>query len=235
MNIAYIPVRGGSRSIPKKNIKLMNGKPLVWYSVKAACECIYIDKVYVCTDDDEIAQTVSTFMFDKVEVVGRSMESASDSASIEYGMLEFAAIYDFKNIALLQATSPLITSKDLQNGFEILKNGTDSVLSVVPQKRFIWENDSNGIANPVNYDYYNRPRRQEFKGYFVENGAFYITSKVSLLKSGCRISGNIRTVEMQEESYYEIDEPSDWIIVENLMKSRGIFSKETSEIIENEY
>lgn len=101
-----------------------------------------------------------------------------------------------------------------------LEPDVDSVLSVVRQKRFIWENDSNGFARAVNYEISRRPRRQEFNGYFVENGAFYISSKHDLLKSGNRVSGNIKVVEMDSDTFFEIDEPSDWIIIESLMKNR---------------
>ncbi|CAK7063171.1 HAD hydrolase family protein [Tissierella sp.] len=73
---------------------------------------------------------------------------------------------------------------------------------------------------PVNYNYNNRPMRQTFEGFLVENGAFYITNKMDLLKSQNRLSGNVGAVEMSEDSYFEIDEPSDWIIVENLLKQK---------------
>lgn len=227
MNIAFIPVRGGSKSIPLKNIKEICGRPLVYWTVKAASSCRYIDKVYVATDSIVIKETVEAFsreenIFRKVEVVGRSEESASDTASTESAMLEFASKYDFDNIVLVQATSPLLTGGDLDRGFSVFeKPDVDSVLSVVRQKRFHWDEDENGLAHPTNYDVFNRPRRQEFKGYYVENGAFYITSKAQLLKSKNRVSGNIRLVEMAEESFFEIDEPSDWVIIESLMKKRN--------------
>ena len=106
-------------------------------------------------------------------VIGRSAESASDTASTEFAMLEFAENYDFDNITLIQATSPLLTADDLNKGFELFgEQDTDSVISAVRQKRFNWQIDENGFANPTNYDVFNRPRRQEFDGYLVENGAF---------------------------------------------------------------
>ncbi|MBO6241720.1 MAG: N-acylneuraminate cytidylyltransferase [Butyrivibrio sp.] len=230
MNVAFIPVRGGSKSIPLKNIKIINGRPLVYWTVKAACECKYIDKVYVATDSDVIKETVESFkkgieadLFLKVEVIGRSAESASDTAPTEHAMLEFAEKFDFDNIVLVQATSPLLQVEDLNRGFDIFKQeDTDSVLSVVRQKRFQWINDENGFASPSNYDVFHRPRRQEFNGYLVENGAFYINSKDNLLRFHNRVSGNIRVVEMSEETFFEIDEPSDWIIIEALMKKNGI-------------
>lgn len=226
MNVAFIPVRGGSKSIPLKNIKLMCGKPLVYWTIKAACSCQYIDVIYVATDSDKIREVVDSFKsgaesntFAKVQVIDRSAESASDTASTEFAMLEFARKYEFENIVLIQATSPLLSSEDLGHGFEAFnKAGTDSVLSVVRQKRFCWENNELGFAKPTNYDVFNRPRRQEFDGYLVENGAFYITSKENLIRYQNRVSGNIVAVEMNEDSFFEIDEPSDWLIIEALMK-----------------
>lgn len=230
MNVAFIPVRGGSKSIPLKNIKSICGKPLVYWTVKAACGCKYIDKVYVATDSDKIRETVEGFKagiesewFSKAVVIGRSAESASDTASTELAMLEFAGIYNFDNIVLVQATSPLLQASDLEKGFEAFQtSGTDSVLSVVRQKRFHWGNDENGYAHPTNYDVFHRPRRQVFDGYLVENGAFYISSKAGLLKYQNRVSGNIKAVEMNEDTFFEIDEPSDWVIIEALMKKNGI-------------
>ena len=239
MNVAFIPVRGGSKSIPLKNIKPISGKPLVYWTVKAACGCKYIDKVFIATDSDKIKETVEGFkegseaeLFKKAEVIGRSAESASDTASTEFTMLEFADKVEFDNIVLVQATSPLLVSSDLDRGFEAFgEENVDSVLSVVRQKRFHWGNDENGFAHPTNYDVFHRPRRQEFDGYLVENGTFYISSKEDLLKSKNRVSGNIKAVEMNEDTFFEIDEPSDWVIIEALMKKNGITaSKEIPEI-----
>ena len=234
MNVAFIPVRGGSKSIPLKNIRPICGKPLVYWTVKAACGCDSIDRVYVATDSDRIRETVEDFkhgreaaLFSKVVVIGRSAESASDTASTESAMLEFAEQYTFDNIVLIQATSPLLTSSDLDRGFGVFgEEGTDSVLSVVLQKRFHWSNDEKGFAHPTNYDVFHRPRRQEFPGYYVENGAFYITSREDLLRTRNRVSGNIRAVEMNEDTFFEIDEPGDWVIIEALMKKNGVAAPE---------
>lgn len=218
---AFIPVRGGSKSIPLKNIKPFAGKPLVYWVVRAAVDCSEITEVYVSTDNERIRQTVSEFHFPKVTVIGRSKESASDTASTEYAMLEFANVCLFDYIVLIQATSPFLKAQDLSKGIALL-NEADSVLSVVRQKRFVWKQDV--FAQPLNYDYRNRPRRQDFDGFLVENGAFYITSRDGLMHTGCRLSGRIKTVEMPEASYHEIDEISDWVAAEALfflIKERG--------------
>lgn len=230
MNVAFIPVRGGSKSIPLKNIKPIAGKPLVYWTVRAACRCAAIDRVYVATDSVKIKETVESFkqgdeatLFEKAFVIGRSAQSASDTASTESAMLEFAETVDFDTIVLIQATSPLLRGEDLDRGFAVYaQEGTDSVLSVVRQKRFHWAQDETGFVHPTNYDVFHRPRRQEFDGYLVENGAFYITSRARLLATKNRVSGNIRAVEMNEDAFFEIDEPSDWVIIEALMKKNGI-------------
>lgn len=232
MNVAFIPVRGGSKSIPLKNIKTICGQPLVYWTIKAACECFCIDVVYVATDSDKVREIVIQIknenedLFHKMEVIDRSPVTASDTASTESAMLEFAHKYTFDNIVLIQATSPLLTAGDLTGGFEMfMRSGTDSVLSCVRQRRFLWETNKKSETIPLNYDIYHRPRRQDFSGYLMENGAFYITSKEKLLISQNRISGNIMAYEMSEDTAFEIDETSDWIIVEELLRRREMLSK----------
>ena len=233
MNIAFIPVRGGSKSIPLKNIKPICGRPLLYWTAKAACECKDIDLVYIATDSPEIREVAEGFrqeagegIWEKIRVVDRSGQSADDRASTETAMLEFAGAYGFDNIVLVQATSPMLRASDLEGGFALFRQpDTDSVLSVVRQRRFLWREDG-GTAVPVNYDVFHRPRRQEFDGYLMENGAFYITSKENLLTYQNRISGNIKTYEMEEDTAYELDEPGDWVIVGALMERNGFGAEE---------
>lgn len=103
--IAFIPVRGGSKSIPLKNIKLINGRPLIYWVLDATVECTEIDKVIVSTDSDEIREVVRKHESDKIEIVARSAKVSTDTASTESVMLEFANNYDFENIILVQALS----------------------------------------------------------------------------------------------------------------------------------
>lgn len=225
--VAFIPVRGGSKSIPLKNIRLLNGRPLVYWTLDAAVGCREIDKVIISTDSEEIKSAVEAYNSEKVVVIDRSEEVSTDTASTEAVMLEFANRYDFASIILIQATSPLLKGGDISRGIEKFgQKRINSVLSVVRQKRFLWSEEPD-TARPVNYDPQNRPRRQEFEGFLVENGAFYITSRKSLLETGCRVSGNIALVEMADEAYFEIDEPSDLIIVEGLMKEPGMAESDT--------
>ncbi|NLJ17768.1 acylneuraminate cytidylyltransferase [Globicatella sulfidifaciens] len=219
--VAFIPVRGGSKSIPLKNIKLLNGRPLIYWTLDAAVNCNEIDTVVVSTDSEEIKNVVEEYKSPKIEVISRSNEVSTDTASTESVMIEFAKNYSFENIVLVQATSPLLESGDISKGInKFSEENIDSVLSVVRQKRFIWEEKS-PVVEAINYDPLNRPRRQEFNGFLVENGAFYVTSREDLLATECRISGKIAAVEMSEETYFEIDEPSDWTIVESLLKKKS--------------
>jgi len=219
---AFIPARAGSKSIPLKNIKEMAGRPLVQWAIGAADGCALIDRIVVSTDSPLIEAAAAAFGSSKLEVHHRSPESATDTASTESVVLEYARAHDdFDALVLIQATSPLTDTGDLERGIRLFEDGGyDSVLSVVRQKRFVWEEDGD-VAVPVNYDFRCRPRRQEFDGILIENGAFYVTSRAALLASECRLSGRIGLVEMDEASYFEIDEPADWAIVEGLLARKS--------------
>ena len=107
-NVAFIPVRGGSKSIKLKNIKKINGRPLIYWVLDAAIGCDGIDKVVVSTDSAEIRSVVEEYGSEDILVIGRSDEVSTDFASTESVMLEFGEVYDFGNIILIQATSPLL-------------------------------------------------------------------------------------------------------------------------------
>ncbi|APZ45333.1 acylneuraminate cytidylyltransferase [Polaribacter reichenbachii] len=214
--VAFIPVREGSKSISLKNIKPFCGKPLIYWSLKAAVETAEIDEVVVATDSLVIKDTVKSFSFDKVSIYDRDKLNAQDSSPTESVMLEYLSKSNLSttdNFILIQATSPLLSNKNLSEGFNLLKKN-DSVLSCVRSKRFFW----NEKGKPLNYDYKNRPRRQDFDGLLMENGAFYINSVHNILENKNRISGKIGVSIMPEYTAVEIDEEDDWIIAESLMK-----------------
>lgn len=218
MVIAFIPVRGGSKSIPLKNIKSVCGKPLVYWSALALQNCSFVDKIIIATDSDQIEETVYSFNFNKLTVYRRLAENACDTASTESVMLEYInkASLNMKDIFLLvQATSPLTQSIHFEEALSLYSVGQyDSMLSCVRSYRFFW--NANGTSK--NYDYKKRPRRQEFEGELMENGAFYINKIENILSSNNRLSGKIGIYEMPEYMATELDEPDDWIILENLMK-----------------
>lgn len=216
--IAFIPVRGGSKSIPLKNIKLFNNKPLVYWVLLAANNSDYIDEVIVSTDSDEIRNVVEQFNFSKTLVVKRKSSLAGDNSSTESVMVDYAINNQFDDIVLLQATSPLTTSDNINEALKIyFESSANSLISVVKTHRFLWKFKSE-VIEPTNYDYTKRPRRQDWDGQLVENGAIYITSRGLLVESRSRISGEITSYVMPQYTYYEIDEPSDWAILESIHK-----------------
>ena len=224
MNIAFIPVRAGSKSIPLKNIKEINGKPLVYWTAKAANDAKCIDKVIIATDSNEIKAVVKSFNMPKVEIYDRDAQNATDTASTESVMLEYINKSDLNandNFFLIQATSPMLKAEHIDGMFEYFqKSGADSIFSGVVEKQFHWQiaYKQQNLVEPVNDDYRNRPRRQEFEGLVAENGACYINSVKNILRDKCRLSGNITYYELPSYTSYEIDEEADWIIVETLMK-----------------
>ena len=225
MNIAFIPVRGGSKSIPLKNIKELNGKPLIYWTLRSANNAECIDKVIVATDSEEIKNTVNSFSFTKVQVYDRNSENAQDTSSTESVMLEYikkSGLNNNDNFFLIQATSPLLKSEHIDRMYQkLVETKADSIFSGVREKQFHWIETSNGIE-PINYDYKNRPRRQDFQGIIAENGACYINSVENILRDECRLSGRIECYELPSETAYEIDEESDWLIVENIMRGKCV-------------
>lgn len=218
MNIvALIPLRGGSKSIPKKNIRDLGGKPMAAWVLDACAKCSLIGSVYVSTDCPEISEVVRSLGLG-VKVIDRPAEFATDEASTEAVMMHFKSEVSFDALVTVQATSPLLTARDLDLALrQFNDSGLDSMLSAVRTKRFFWNDD----GTPINYDPLHRPRRQEFKGTLMENGAFYVTRWEILDRHQCRLGGKIGIYEMDESTAVEIDEPEDWAHVEMLLAKRA--------------
>ena len=218
MNIAFIPARCGSQTIPFKNIKIICGEPLIYWPLLALTKSKSIDQIYVATDCAEIKDVVADFNFDKVRIFDRCDVNASNTASTESVMLEFLENKKFSGddlFVLVQVTNPFTSSNDFDNAINTIKssNKLDSILSCVETKRFFWTKN----GEPINYDYNSRPRRQDFEGILMENGAFYINTVANIKNYKNRLSGNIHPYVMPEYSAVEADEIDDWLMVEKLM------------------
>jgi len=224
MCTVFIPARGESKSIPFKNIKSFAGRPLIYWVLDAAVHVPKVKKVVVSTDSDNIKEVVQRYDHPKVSCIGRAPHTATDEASTESAIEDFIKTEGVKGvIILMQATSPLTTAGDLIeaiNQFEQVK--ADTLVSVVRQKRFYWKQKTGEkhIVEPINYDPRNRPLRQNFNGFLVENGAFYIFSAEGVVKNKSRLYGDVTYYEMSEESYFEIDEATDWTIMEGLLRQK---------------
>lgn len=199
----------------------MAGKPLAHWTITAALDCPLIDKVVVSTDSEDIRKALAYLQCPKLEFFNRSAETATDTASTESALLEYFRQVKCENGILIQATSPMLEQKHLT---EALKNfgemKFDSLLSLVRSKRFYWAEKSNGIVQPLNYDPAKRPRRQDFAGTMVENGAFYIFNHDRFVKEQVRLFGAIGGYEMPENTFVEIDEVEDWLAVEKELTHR---------------
>ena len=227
MNIALLPARCGSQTIPFKNIKIICGEPLIYWPLLALTKSKSIDQIYVATDCDDIKDVVVDFNFEKVQIFDRCDVNASNTASTESVMLEFLDGMNFSEedlFILVQATTPFTSSDDFDNAINIIKSNSeiDSLLSCVESKRFFWTKDGNAI----NYNYYKRPLRQDFDGLLMENGAFYINTVENIYKYKNRLSGNIYPYVMPEYTAIEADEEDDWLIIEQLMY-KYIINKQT--------
>ncbi|WP_124980920.1 acylneuraminate cytidylyltransferase [Nonlabens xiamenensis] len=218
-SIGFIPLRAGSKGIPGKNKKKLLGRPLFCWALSAAIAST-LEDVYIYTDDEDILAFVKKeyHWTTKVHAVKRLASNATDTASTESAMADFIRDEDpdFEVFCLLQATSPFTTSKDINLCLQQLQEGKDSAMTVVKTHRFTWNAD----GTPQNYDLYKRPRRQDFEGLLLENGAVYLTLKEKWFESKNRVSGDIGLVHMPEDSLTEIDSLTDWSIVEQLLAER---------------
>lgn len=221
MQILFIiPARGGSKGLPGKNIKPLNGIPLLTHSVQHALHSKFDKKVVVSTDDSAIAEVA---IASGAEVIERPIDISGDTASSESALIH--ALTSVENsgyipdlIVFLQCTSPIREPDDIDNAIDlIIKEQSDSLLSASPNHRFIWKKGPEGFYS-VNYDYNKRQRRQDLEPEFVENGSIYIFKPWVLKKNNNRLGGKVSLYLMSDESSYEIDSAMDFMIIENLMK-----------------
>lgn len=215
--VALMPLRGGSKSIPRKNLRRIAGRPLFAWSLEAAVASRCFDTVFVATDCEEIGAAVRSLFGAAVQVIERSPETATDTASSESVMLELQEREAFDVIALVQATSPLTRAEDFRAARKrFLDERCDSLLTAVELRRFVWTRD----GRPLNYEPARRPRRQDIEGLMLENGAFYLTRAEILREHRSRLGGRIGIQPMDPETAVEVDEPHDWETVARLLARR---------------
>ena len=218
-NIALIPARGGSKGILRKNIKLFNKKPLIYWSIKQALESSFIDRVIVSTDDLEIADIARSFSAE-VPFMRPSSLAQDESKGIEPVLHAIENLLNIDNILLLQPTSPLRRSFDIDEIFKLRsKFNVDSAVSVTLAKKnvdLLFGIDSNRRLNKYykNSDFL---PRQEYPNLFLLNGSLYLSSVNSIIKNKSFFSANTIGYIMPEEISIDIDSPFDWKIAEFLM------------------
>lgn len=207
--VSLITARGGSKGIPKKNIIEVNGYPLIYHTIKASKES-EVHETWVSTDNLEIAEIAKNF---GARVVLRPPELADDKIMPDASLLHFLNNYDFDILVFIQPTSPLVKSKFINKGLQKIKR-CDSVFSAY-KEHWLPRWDKN--KTPINWNLESRPRRQDIEEVYVENGAFYITTRQQLKKSGLRYGGKIEIVEMPQSLSYQVDTLDDLKIIRRLM------------------
>ena len=202
--VSVILARGGSKGIPKKNITKLSGIPLIAYTILASKNST-VSETWVSTDCKEIAKVSSEL---GANVLMRPSNISEDTSSSEEALLHFANNVYFDILVFIQPTSPLLSPKYIDKGLNMM-NGSfnhsydyDSVFSAYKEH---WYPRWTKQFKPNNWDINNRPRRQDVEELYVENGAFYITTKKNLLKSKLRYSGNIGIVEMPLWRSFQVD------------------------------
>lgn len=207
--ISLILARGGSKGIPGKNLYEVANKPLIAYSIQAAQQSNACD-VWVSTNCNNIKNVALSY---GASVIDRPNDLSNDNSQSEEALLHFAEHVAFDILVFIQPTSPLLLSQDINNGLNMMSM-YDSVFSAY-REHWIprWKTD----ATPDNWDIYHRPMRQAMPEKYVENGAFYITTKKALVESKCRYSGKIGIIEMPICRSFQLDTYEDLELINKLL------------------
>ncbi|PRY94367.1 N-acylneuraminate cytidylyltransferase [Marinilabilia salmonicolor] len=225
--LVVIPARGGSKGLPKKNIKILNGKCLIYYSIDAAREVVSDDDICITTDDIEIKETVENYGL-KVPFL-RPAELATDSAETYSVLLHALNYYEslgikYKRLILLQPTSPLRKGKHVKEADQLYSSEIDMVVSVKETKSnpyylLFEENEKGFLVKSKDGDFV---RRQDCPKVWEFNGAVYIINSESLRQMPLNKFKRVVKYEMDEYSSFDIDDEMDWKIILEYTKQNGI-------------
>lgn len=219
-NIAIITARGGSKRIPKKNIKEFCGKPIIAYAIEAAIESRIFEEVMVSTDSEEIAKIAEQYGA-KVPFMRRE-ETSNDFATTADVLMEVLENYksigkQYDYFACIYPTAPFVTAFKLADAMDLLKKeeGTEALISVVkfsfpPQRGFVIKNGK------IQYQYpqFERTRSQDLEPIYHDCGQFYFCSCEAFMKNHTLIQQRTIPYVMDEEEVQDIDTISDWNIAE---------------------
>ena len=216
---SLILARGGSKSIPKKNIIDLNSKPLLWYTANASLNSA-VDDTWVSTDCAEIKSVALEI---GCKVIDRPEEISGDNSKSDEALVHFSESVDFDVLVFIQPTSPLLQAEDIDKGLGMMSDH-DSVFSACKEHWIPrWHLPSRSMnghlfpGRPDGWDINNRPMRQDMEEKYIENGAFYITTRNQLESSGLRYGGKIGVAEMPLHRSFQIDTHEDLKLFEKLL------------------
>lgn len=217
--IAIITARGGSKRIPKKNIRLFCGKPILTYSIRAALDAGIFDKVMVSTDSEEIAQIAREAGADVPFM--RSDATSGDYATTAEVLLEVLAEYEkngesFDTVCCIYPTAPFVTEQKLRDGIALLEEqDVDSVVPVVrysypPQRAFVQKDGYTVLKFPE----YLGARSQDLEPFFHDCGQFYCMQVKNFKEKKQIFTDRMLSIEMPETEVQDIDNETDWKLAE---------------------
>ena len=215
--LAVIPARGGSKGIPRKNMRLLNGKPLIYYQLKNALKSKYIDDIVVTSDDEDILDYASNY---DVYLRKRPSELAKDDVTLDpviydaVNYMENMLMKKYDIVVTLQPTSPLLRPETLDEAIRyFIENDLDTLVPVVDATHLYWR-EVNGKIVP---DFKERLNRQYLPKRYMETGAFLI-SKREFIRENSRFGKKVDIFILDEIEGVDIDTPLDWLIAETLLK-----------------
>lgn len=220
--LAVIPARGGSKSIPRKNIKDLAGKPLIYWTIKTAQDSGVLDRIVVSTDDQEIADISQGF---DVEVIMRLAKLAEDTSPTEDALIHCLDYLKEKDnfeptvILTLEPTAPLRSAETIKGVVELYKTtDADSVMTVESEH----ECHMNLIDGKIDFLIKNPPRRrQDRKPLYKENGGTYLT-EIFVLKEKRKVLGNsLYGYVLPRNETVDINDILDFQIAEAIMKMKN--------------
>lgn len=213
--LAVIPARAGSKGVPNKNIRLVNNKPLIYYSIKNAMKSEYITDVVVTTDSPEI-EVIAKQM--GVNYKHRSKALCQDDVTLDSVIYDVAKDIACDYVVTLQPTSPTLQSSTLDKAIEYaMENNLDTVISVINQPHLSWR-EENGKKVP---NYKERLNRQYLPPQYNETGAFVI-SKKKVVTENSRIGEKMDVYEISEDEAVDIDTFEDLQYVETILQNKKV-------------
>lgn len=211
--VAVIPARAGSKGIPNKNIRLLNGKPMISYAISNALNSKYITDVIVSSDSDKVLSIA--------EIMGaipyrRNFELCGDSVTLDSVIYDVIKKIECDVVVTMQPTSPTLTVDSLDRAIEqFISSNLDTLISCVNDPRLSWKPDEMGVIRPA---YEERVNRQYMKPEYVETGAFFITKR-EYVRMDSRLGNKISVYEIPHQEAVDIDTFTDFLIAQHLMKS----------------
>lgn len=227
-NLCIIPLRSNSKRLKNKNIRKINSVPLCIYSIDQAIRSNIFDKVIIACDSIKYFEIIGKYFkkknpnyIKKIKFFLRSKKNSQPNSQTELVLLEVLKEESkYKYIFMIQATSPLILSKDIRKCEDYLINKNfDSVFSSYNDHKFVWKKEKN--IKPINYKVQKRPMKQKFKNnLFIENGAIYAFKYKKFIQKKVRLFGKIGTFLMPKNRSLDIDTENDLQIFSNLIKKK---------------